>query len=682
MASQQSQSNPARRNGQTARAPYNFIPLPAKIVTAPAPPSHDTYHAGTFSGWIECELETRSPLYVRGMLTPEQYEVFGRKPAEELSWDEKKQRAPFFSNTEAQIEGWPIPAIPGSSLRGMVRSVVEIIAHGKMQWVASQPPFTFRAVAAPDDDPLKRPYQQALGKFSKNVRAGYLVKQGEKWLIRPAKTPQQMGWKNKAAYLKVDESGIPARALPNLRRLRDSGYRPHAHEVSFEIGWPPGKSDGHRVVAEIGPPAAPYPYRGVLVCSGNMLETGGTARGSNRKNHALVLEPDEEAALLEIDAGAIQDYRDGLTAFQKDMLAPSWAGGEWGCLKAGAPVFYVPENDKIYYFGHCPNFRIPARLAGGHAGSKRAARPVDFVPAALRDDSQLDFAEAIFGWVREDSNAAAGQGAGRVFFEDAQFKSAKNGVWLKPQPITLHPLASPKPTTFQHYLVQDQARGHDPGRKETLAHYGTPPQETAIRGHKLYWHKGENLQLEASEKELEHETQLTAIVPVKPGVSFTFRIRFENLRAAELGGLLWALQLPGSTGKDYCHNLGMGKPLGMGAVKITTRLVITDRKARYAALFAEKGWQESATPSPATSFRAAFEMTILTALGAQQRSLAEVERVAALLAMLEWRQGSPAWLDQTRYLEIEHGTAGENEYKERLVLPGALAVAAAAAGHK
>jgi hypothetical protein len=45
-----------------------------------------------------------------------------------------------------------------------------------------------------------------------------------------------------------------------------------------------------------------------------------------------------------------------------------------------------------------------------------------------------------------------------------------------------------------------------------------------------------------------------------------------------------------------------------------------------------------------------------------------------LLAMLEWRKVNDAWLDLTRYMEIERGPQKVNEYKERPVLPDPLAV--------
>jgi len=65
-------------------------------------------------------------------------------------------------------------------------------------------------------------------------------------------------------------------------------------------------------------------------------------------------------------------------------------------------------------------------------------------------------------------------------------------------------------------------------------------------------------------------------------------------------------------------------------------------------------------------------------LGRARRSLAQLERIQALLALLSWPGPDPAL---TRYLEIERGSEGDeyNEYKERPVLPDPLGVLRSAA---
>lgn len=682
-----------------ARAPYNFVPLPERIVVAPEGLNQDHYYSEGLTGWIDCRLETCSPVYVRGMLTEARIQAYQRAVAEiPEDWPkEKKQKrlqeldvklkddsALFFATTEAEVEGQLLPVIPGSSLRGMARMLVEIVGHGRMRWVADQPPFTFRAVAAQRDDPLREPYQAALGKYGRHVQAGYVVKRGDDWYVQPALTPNRIGLLERGAYLKVKERNI--RNLPGYRRFNHHEYRPQIHKVSFDAEMRQGQRGRYVAISQLGTPEAGYSHQGTLVCSGNMLETSTAEQESPRKNQALVLAPDDQARLLRIRPQAIKDYLAGLTPFQKEALQ-AW-GGEWGCLARGKPIFYVADGEEVVYFGHSPHFRVPARLNG----TNRAATPQDFVPDALRRSPEPDLADAIFGWVEERDEhghivGPKGQRAGRVFFEDAHFESATDGVWLVPVPLAPHVLAEPRPTTFQHYLVQDAEKGHHPDDKPSLAHYGTSPNETQIRGYKLYWHKGKNPDIQATDDEKQHESQLTRMIPLKAGVRFRFNIYFENLRGEELGALLWALSLPGQPGKVYRHKLGMGKPLGMGAVEIRPRLYLSqriptgdgDNPSRYEKLFADDRWHSATTTAGPESYLQQFNTFMIeeNKLGKAGESLADLDRIQMLLTMLEWHDGDSAWLERTRYMEIEREVAKSvkvNEYKERPVLPDPLEV--------
>ena len=670
-------TRPRRDKGRSvwARAPYNFVPLPEKVVEARPPLEHDAYHADALSGTIECELETCSPTYVRGLMTEVQFRTTGQKKPDELTEEEKIARAPFYGPSGETVEGYPAPVIPGSTLRGMVRTLVEIAGFGRMRWVADEPTFTFRAVAAARDDPLRVPYEDMLGRYGADVEVGFLVRQGDDWYIAPARTPASVGLgAERSSYFKVKERIIPPDAIPGFVRLNSSRYRPGFFSVTFEAQERRGKRGKYVAITRIGSAGHNYEYEGVLVCSGNMLETS-SAGPSPRKNHALLLPKDPKARPLRIREQTIRDYLAGLTPFQKQEL---WGDDNNGCLKDGGPVFYVQRDGEVIAFGHSPHFRVPAQLPG----SKRAANPRDFIPSELRGTSFPDLADAIFGWVedKEGKSSPEGQRAGRVFFDDAHFVGADGSVWFKSEPITPHVLSGPKPTTFQHYLAQDREAGHDPDDKASLAHYGTSPLETQLRGHKLYWHKGAMPDIEASPSELKHESQLTRMVPLAPGVRFKFSLRFENLLPEELGALLWALSLPGEESKTYRHKLGMGKPLGMGAVALRVRLQLTDRRARYAQLFGGDRWAEAVSEADGAPFIQQFERYVLQVLGNNARRLHEIERIQMLLAMLEWRESDEAWLEATRYMEIEHGLDKVNEYKERPVLPDPLTVAAGRPG--
>lgn len=680
-------SNPTRRN-RIARAPYNFVPLPEELVLVEGElPGHDRYEENTHTGWFDCELETCSPTYVRGMMTLAHQEKV-RRMLEQYKCDDesklpveeqvklKEERAPFYSaNPGVEIEGRPAPMIPGSSLRGLIRSLVEIVSYGKMRWVNDSPKVTFRAVAASREDPLAEPYRNLIGSFSRNVLAGYWKKSEDGgWKIQPALKPKALGLPERAAYLKVKEARIPSGAIKDFVRLNDKNYWPEWYPVSFSASTGRGRTGPYVRIEQIGDEDAGYSHTGTLVCTGNMIESLDQARMSRRRNqvidsprrnHAVVLNEDPEAPPLPISDQLLRDYRDSLTPFQRDEL---W---KLGGIEPDAPVFYIAEKGRVIWFGHTPNFRIPALNK-----KNLPATPLDFIPDEIRGNKQPDIAEAIFGWIEEE-NSPERQRAGRVFFSDAEFIEAKNGVWYRPAPLAPTSLGSPKITTFQHYLVQDANAGHNPDFRQTLGHYASQPGETEIRGHKLYWHKGGVPIPEATAEE--KESQLTRIIPIKPGVKFKFRVNFENLRGYELGALAWALQLPDEAGKTYRHKLGMGKPLGMGAVAVTVRLNVTERcdrqTGRYAQLFTDGRLASGANADDPRRFIETFESFILKErrIAPDKQRLAEVPRIRMLLAMLQWREGSDEWLDKTRYLSIQH-PQNDNEYKERPVLPDPLAV--------
>lgn len=647
-----------------AIAPYNFVELPDVVVPAEEIPPLNQYHSNRHTGKIECVLSTDSPLYIRCGMTPENFAKFSGKD-DDLSDEQKKQKreimADFFQYPTSQR-----PVLPGSSLRGMLRTLVEIVGYCKLTKVSEQQRFFFRAVAAKGDDPLANPYKNLL----KNVKAGYLVQQGYQWYIRPAKKVI-----NNLSFIWVKEEFL---TNVKLIKMNEAGYKPQYIDISFE-----GSSiKNNRTFAKnVSQDIEAYRDKGVLVTSGNMLESTDKSSSLNRKNHCIVFAPDPKAKLIPIDENAIDDYCNNLTDFQKKPPFDK----ETGVLKDGRPIFYCePSNKdgKVTRFGHCPNFRI----AYIPKGCDRAASVLDFIPPNLRDPNTRDLAEAIFGFVQEEKQEENQTQAGRVFIGDAICQQSINDdIWWTgnlEKSMTPLILASPKPTTFQHYLVQTTAD------KKELKHYGSEPaKETVIRGHKLYWHKGGKPSIKLPENQDVSESQSTDIKPIKSGVSFNFTIHFENLSAIELGALLWVLNL--AADPKYRLSLGMGKPLGMGAVKITHKLWLCDRANRYSKLFLDDNWATGdnlANVEESEQYVNAFESHILKSLrekGETAQKLEEVPRIKMLLSMLSF-PGLSA--DKTRYMEIErdvnkphigqpkNASKTVNEYQERPVLPTPLQV--------
>lgn len=658
-----------------AKAPYNFVELPEKVVEAEDLPSGDRYHLDRHTGRIECVLTTESPIYTRCGWSPDDFAEHGEKSFQELPDVIQNKRANFFINPKTRQA-----TIPGSSIRGMLRTLVEIVSFGKIDRVSEQQHFFFRAVAADRDDPLKEEYKKYLQ--PKKVKAGYLVERPDGWFIRPAMSVEDFPF----VWVKEDKLRSLSGFIP-MSNLSD--YRPRYFvNISFQDIY---TKNTRRFAGKVSGNCTEYKYQGVVVTSGNMLEGGSNAADLKRQNHCIIREPNSKAELIAISEDAIRDYCSALTPFQKQE--PPFDQHK-GVLKNGRCIFYCqPQSEQpITLFGQSPNFRIPF----SHQDNGKASTARDFIPNSLKDykdkSAITDVAEAIFGFVRRDKQPEIIEQsrASRVFVSDGMLnQNQKEQVRISQEqdakPILL---SSPKPTTFQHYLVQDSAN------KIKLKHYAsnppndTKPAKTVIRGHKLYWHKPTQIEVPDDAS----DTQTSLIKPIDSGTKFTFTIQFENLSNVELGALLWLLSLTsnksqtletGKSNETYCFSLGMGKPLGMGAVKVDYDLHISDRTSRYSHLFDGNQWEIAASITnlqQEKEYIQAFEKFMLdekTGIsekdhpdGRRATCLREVPRIEMLLAML--RCDKTPDTEQTRYMTA---VAPDNEYKDRRVLPTPLQVA-------
>ena len=274
-----------------AVAPYNFIELPANIVASDISgnvDSHDQYHANLYVGSIDCTLTTSSPLYIRAGLEAKVYE-------EACKLNKEPKQSPDFYYTNPATKQ---PVLPASSLRGLFRSLIEIVSFSKISKVSDQQKFFFRAVAAFEDDPIGNLYKRKL----KKVKAGYLMENNGQWSIQPAAPIGE------EAFIKIEDKDVK---LPNFIHMSDDAYKPqYVYNVSFSL------SQKKRIADKISDKPDKLEHIGVLVTSGNMTETGEGGE-TDRKYHYLIGLPDEDAKILRINEHTISHYRQSLTPFQK-----------------------------------------------------------------------------------------------------------------------------------------------------------------------------------------------------------------------------------------------------------------------------------------------------------------------------------------------------------------------------
>ncbi|WPX08966.1 TIGR03986 family type III CRISPR-associated RAMP protein [Anaerocellum danielii] len=664
-----------KKSDKRAKAPYNFVPLNESLVLVynnkDELPSFDKYHQERFSGYIELDIETKTPIFIRG------------------------EGSQFFKINNK-------PFIPGSSLRGMVRTLLEIVSFGKFGFCDIDRKLFYRAVG--DSSRLGDEYRSLFTNqqdcCSYKFCAGILKRENGIYKIYPSK-------KIKGTQIfRVEETTIKYSDLPE--ELKNSP--PYSF---FEIYFEPSPLEYHTHYREDKKKNKKVRYelkyakverisankesenmeRGYLIITGDV---------DDKKHMQWIISDAEGGSPIDIDKKIIESYESDNNRKEEYSILEKLEEKR----QEQVPVFYLAdEKGELISIGHTGFFRIPYKYTIG-----------DYIPENLKSADGIDFAEALFG--------KEGEFASRVFFEDAELAEQNNKEDIFFSETVPQILSSPKPTCFQHYLEQDSFNN------KKLKHWND--KEAKIRGYKLYWHRAtpddeskyswklkqfkinksnyekflNNINksnstllnkkhncVEISDKDItikcafnelpkdiqeelknyllqSSKAQYTVIQPVKSGIKFKGRIRFENLSKEELGALLFVLDLPGG----HYHKIGMGKPLGLGSIAIKPTLFIIDRSKRYKKLFEDDKWYIAAEKREDISeFKKAFEEYILCRISENERgeatSLWEIPRIKELKEMLNWRHTEKSdWLEKTRYMLINHPTL-KNEFKDRPVLP-------------
>ncbi|MDO4467661.1 MAG: TIGR03986 family CRISPR-associated RAMP protein [Bacillota bacterium] len=196
------------------------------------------------------------------------------------------------------------------------------------------------------------------------------------------------------------------------------------------------------------------------------------------------------------------------------------------------------------------------------------------------DESHICEACRVFGNVQDAYSLT-----GKVRFEDGILLSQTKNYFAYPDSLTTLPiLASPRFTNANFYLYsQDMLKddfsslspdykvkfGKQKGQKRASANPIEYNDPVHIRGRKEYWHFSPK-----NYKEAEGNQNVT-VKPLKDNLEFGFRVYFENLTEEELLHLYLSICLGNDSTHKYYHKLGMGKSLGFGSVKVDVKNIKT-----------------------------------------------------------------------------------------------------------
>lgn len=315
------------------------------------------------------------------------------------------------------------------------------------------------------------------------------------------------------------------------------------------------------------------------------------------------------------------------------------------------PCFFeLDDNGKVKSFGANPFYRLPyENIVSKHV-----------LPETIRGDEKIiDFTDAAFGKTACWSS--------RVAVEDCYLQSGEDSF----ENSRKTPLLGPKPTSYQLYLNGVQGRSCD---------WDEVSPENTIRGDKMYWHRHcdwkqiGNPAADEKQDSSANENVMHTITPLKKDHCFCGKVRFEQLDDVELGALISLFRidelarLSGSSygqKMDLCYKLGMGKPLGLGSVKIEGKLYLRDENAYCRQLFDEQG------NGFATALSSGQEQTFVEAFYQYMKNQLQDEhylenyrnRLKDLCALMDWSWTDyPGWDSKVQDMGIEAG-----KHKDRLL---------------
>jgi CRISPR/Cas system CSM-associated protein Csm3 (group 7 of RAMP superfamily) len=604
-----------------SNTPYNFVPLNDVVVSAPEPYNDRSSFTG-LSGYIDFDIETLTHLFIKG----KEYDFF-------------------------KIGGKN--AIPGSSLRGMIRSLVEMVSYGKFERF-NDTIINYRVKGQVKDRNFGFLF------YDSNVD-NYVIYLGYK--------PGTIDPSNKFEYRLLDsgEIEIHTEGIGNTHR-------------SFKVQY--AKSNNIPIPIE---ESAIKAYK------------DDTQRNAGKPmNDVLGLAKNENNLLINkckaLNIPTIQYI--GIPVF-----------------------FKLNDNKKVESFGHCRNYRIPYTNSVGDAGPialNEKQVVIDIASSIFgfskkekdengKEQTEMYAGKVFFEDVTTESKvtqdailqilAAPKPKSGKLYLEPTS--NGDTGTWGNNPTIRGYKLYHHRNTDIQkieddkvgegreqinwqktRFRERDEynkfGRINDTTWQTGRLGYGKRNQDGTYKTFHVFTKKISALSDDQAKiniynacKSETNPLQFKTVKALPPNTTFKgARIRFEHLTDVELGALLFAVNLP----PDCRHKIGMGKPLGLGSIHVNNiKLIVVDRRVRYQSLFDKNNiWNTEESIVEPDTYTKAFRDHINNTIN-HKGDLWQHSRMQELYAMLRYDENvikNETYLIDTNYMHLD-------EFKDRGNLPKA-----------
>ena len=472
----------------TLKAPFNFVPLNKKpyIPSWSDRISHDIPFSDALSGTLRITITSQSPIFISDEMKE------GDNPIQEFCHTKDGR---YF--------------IPGTSIKGVLRNVMEILSFGKMSQVQNQC-FGIRDL----DDRFF--YRKKIN--INNVKCGWLRYEGERylltscgkpWRISPESIDKYYGT-NLTEYIKGDNfkddfNRTAMRKYEMFKNYSLSGV--FTNDTSFMDNE--NFQAGGRIIKRF----ANDGEEGKLVFTGQP----GQRKAPRGKYFEFIFPAKVENENIIVSNFVMQSFE---TVHSE---SPDYKDFRKKQLREGKeiPVFFtIDSNGNVEAIGLSYMFKYPA---------------YNSIYSAIPDGllfNKPDLCECVFGYTSKgDSLKGRVQFTSAFLQDDPKFSSTQTIALAKPHP-SYYPLYLGKGQTWNSPKVEIAGRKRYPIRNQIENNVGT-------------------------------ESMCRTIMPLDKGMVFHGEIHFHNLRPIELGALVLSI--------EFCkyHSFGQGKPLGYGKTTIS-----------------------------------------------------------------------------------------------------------------
>ena len=509
------------------KSTYNFVPAPDEDkVYKPDwanKVSHDIPFSDGESGEITIKITAKTPIFIRNGHSKEDGE-------------NKTDRYQSFS--KAMIGGVEKYFIPGTSIKGMIRNMVEIMGKGRLRRVSNDR-YAYRDLTKGSE--YMRNYK------SKDVEAGWLYEKDGNWFIKTCGKPGRISHEDIDNILGTNfrTQFLNRNPDPDYKIAKGKYDAVGNKKLKYNFRYEQGDNKLLAIKDDESP------EEGTIVFTGQSGKRNEQRNPPSGKLYEFVFP--EVNGEIEVPKEDQKDFKFIYLDHDRNNISEDWK--YWKAkLKNGqdVPVFYTYKDGKLKHFGLAYMYKLPYKKSIHETA-----------PYSDYSFEKMDLAETIFGKVEDEAYK------GRVMFGHAFSENAESS-----HQVVKEILGSPRASYFPFYLDQKGGR---------LTTYND--SNAKLRGFKRYpVHKSIKT---GNYDEKQKDKVFSKFIPLKTGAEFTEKIRFHNLRKIEIGALISALTFHNHSG--YSHSLGGAKPFGYGKVKIEIEgNSLKHDIAEYLAVFEEE----------------------------------------------------------------------------------------------